>query len=322
MPRRNKFKRLKQKAKPAAMHGAVNPPVPNQPSKASFRIETSRKAWWESRLLSQVFPLAFLIASSFGANMLNDISPILGYLLLVTSFSIVFGHWTWKIVGWVGKYSKKSHLIQILLTSLVVLTTFITSPYYKDFFIKSTSSIEMPTFVNDSTQILVHYGSGEQAFWTQTTIGELKKGKQVPLRINDKEIFVVHVEQNKLYIDTMLFAGFHNQSQHIFSKPVEIRNNAFSRQPEGWKIYQNNMNLEIVNEAGIPVLLMQYESPYNITISGLFVTPMGICKVDNHDGAGYVLGDSLSELGEYRVNRVFIHSIIDLFRSERTYVLK
>ncbi|MFH1087351.1 MAG: hypothetical protein V1737_02040, partial [Chloroflexota bacterium] len=98
-------------------------------------------------------------------------------------------------------------------------------------------------------------------------------------------------------------------------------NNAFNRRPAGWKVYQNNTNLEIQNQDGIPVLLLQYKSPYTIIISGLFVTPMGICKVNNETGI-YMLGDSLAELGTYRVDRVFVHSIFDLFKSERTYILK
>lgn len=182
----------------------------------------------------------------------------------------------------------------------------------------------MPTFLDASTPIFVHYGTrANDYFYTNTTIEELKQeGGQVSLKINDQNIFFVHIEDNKLYIDTLLFAGFENQNQHIFSPPVVIQNNVFSKAPDGWKIYQNNMNLEIDNQDGIPVLIMEYKSPYSITISGLFATPFGICKVDNDPENIYKFGDTLSELGIYKVDRVFIHSIFDLFRSERTYILR
>lgn len=271
---------------------------------------------WNNYILRVIVSIALCVASNFGANMLNDISPIWGYLLLVSSFCIVFGYWAWKAIGWIAKHHRKIRLVQILATGLLIVIIFITSPYYKDYFIKSDSSIEMPTFVNDSTQILVHYGTrANDYFWTQTTIGELKQKPSAPFSINGQQIFTVYIEQNKLYIDTVVFAGYGNQ-------PVVIKNNAFSRKPDGWKIYQNSAALEILNENDIPVLILEYHSPYEITISGLFVTPMGICKVDNSEGNIFLLGDTLSELGTYKVDRVFIHSIFDLFRSERIYNLK
>ncbi len=198
---------------------------------------------------------------------------------------------------------------------LIVIATVLTAPYYISYFIKNQGTIEMPTFVDDSTQIQVHYGSAKQAFWTQTTIGKLKQeGSQSPLKINGQSVFTVHVHENRLYVDTMLFAGYGNP-------PVVIKDNAFSRKPEGWKIYQNSMALEIDNENNIPVLVLEYKSPYSIIISGLFVSPWGIVKVNNEAGSGYVIGDTLAELRTYKVDRLFIHSIFDLFKSERTYTL-
>ena len=143
----------------------------------------------------------------------------------------------------------------------------------------------------------------------------------MPFSVNGQDIFTLHVEQNKLYIDSMVFAGIQDPSRHIFNPPVIIKNNAFSRTPDGWKVLQNNMNLEIQNQDGIPVLLMEYNNPYRITISGLFVSPMGIVKVNNETGI-YMMGDTLTELGDYRVNRIFIRSFFDIFKRERAYNLQ
>jgi hypothetical protein len=207
---------------------------------------------------------------------------------------------------------------------IAILVFVFISPSFIGYFVKPQGGIEMSTFVDASTPITVYYGNRDQpVLYTKTTVGELEQGgEQVALKINGQPIFVVHIEDNKLYVDTLLFAGFEDQSQHIFSPPVVIHNNhIFGEKPDGWKTNQNKMNLEIDNGDGIPVLIMEYKSPYSIIISGLFVTPLGICKVSN-EGAIYELGDTLSGLGTYKIDRVFIHSIFDLFRSERTYILK
>jgi len=289
--------------------------IPNQATKATPNKGDKSKTW-KGNTWAAIISVAGMVVTTIVGNMLNNISPMWGYILFVSSLCIFSGYWAWKIIGWIGKRYHKIHLVRILTTILVVIIIFVTSPYYKDYFIRSNSSIEMPTFVDDSTQILVHYGTrANDYFWTQTTIGELKQEPQVALSINGQPIFTVHIEQNKLYIDTVVFAGYENQ-------PVVIKNNAFSGKPNGWKVHQNSTALEILNENNIPVLILEYKSPYEITVSGLFVTPMGICKVDNAEGNIFLLGDTLSELGTYKVDRIFIHSILDLFRSERTYIFR
>jgi len=293
-------------------------------TKQKRRKETKRPrttSKWTLLIFPAILSIAFFIFSNYGASMLTNVSPTWGYILFLSSTSIVLGWWMWKVIGWILRKKRFVNHIRAINVCFVVLVIMVTSPYYIDYFVKAQGSIEMPTFIDDSTQILVHYGNRENDwFYTRTTVGELKQKPEVPFSINGQNIFTVHIEQRRLYIDTLLFAGIENQEQHIFSPPVVIRDNAFSSKPDGWKVYQNNMNLEIVNQDGIPVLLMEYKSPYTIIISGLFVTPMGICKVNNETGI-YMLGDTLSELGIYKVDRVFIHSIFDLFKSERTYIL-
>jgi hypothetical protein len=297
-----------------------------KPAKTSVKThapkKTSNKQWWRY-IPSFIVTFALLIATTIGGNVLNGISTIGGFILFVSCLCIIFGYWTWVFIGWLrGRGGVAFTTIRIISTAVIIFVLIFSAPYYINIFIKNQGSIEMPTFRDNSTQVLVKYGSGRQAFWTQITVGELEQeGGQVPLKIDGYDVFKIHIDQNKLYIDTSLFAGIKSQSNHIFYPPVVITNNEISEKPDGWKIYENNMNLEIDNENGIPVLIMEYKNPYSIIISGLFVTPMGICKVDNENGSGYVLGDTLTQLGGYKVDNLFIHSIFDLFRRERTYNL-
>jgi len=298
--------------------------IPNQATKATPNKGDKSKTW-KGNIWPFIVSIAIFIASYYGGNVLNGISPVGAFILFILCLCIIFGYWTWVFTNWAKEWRPfGTRTRRVIIVGIIVFTIILTSPYYIDSFIKNQGTIGMPTFINDSTQIFVHYGTrANDYFYTKTTIGELKQeGGQIPLKINGQNVFEVHIEQNKLFIDTSLFAGIENQNQHIYSSPVVIKNNAYSREPDGWKIYQNSMNLEIDNQDGIPVLLMEYKSPYSITISGLFVTPMGICKVDNSEGNIFLLGDTLPELGTYKVDRVFIHSVFDLFGSERTYIFR
>jgi len=286
---------------------------------AKHRRTTSK---WTPLILPATLSIAFFIFSNYGASMLTNVSPTWGYILFLSSTSIVLGWWVWKVIGWTLRKNRFTTHIKAISVCFVVLAIMITSPYYIGHFVKAQGSIEMPTFIDDSAKIKVHYGNKTNEFmWAQKSIGELKQEPMTAFGINNQDIFYIHIEGNKLYVDTSLFAGIENQSQHVFSPPVVITNNAFSRRPDGWKIEQSNTALEISNENDIPVLILKYDSPYEITIWGLFITPMGICKVDNSEGTVFLLGDTLSELGTYKVDRIFIHSIFDLFKSERTYIL-
>jgi hypothetical protein len=274
-----------------------------------------------------IFPVMFWGASNYwGVPMLTDLSFTWGYVLFLLVNGAVLGWAIWVSVDWVCRklhYTKLAKQLKVISAFIAILVFVFTSPSFIGYFVKPQGGIEMPTFVDASTPITVYYGNRDQPIlYTKTTIGELEQqGEQVALKINGQPIFVVHIGDNKLYVDALIFAGVENETEHIFSPAVVIHNNhIFGEKPDGWNTYKNNMNLEIDNEDGIPVLIMEYKSPYSIIISGLFVTPLGICKVNNEGGI-YELGDTLSELGTYRVDRVFIHDFWDLFRSERTYIL-
>jgi len=262
--------------------------------------------------VSDVWWIPMIIKTSF----------ISGYVLFLISNGLLLGLVIYLSVRWLYRkhqlatFVKRVGIVSASVAFLVFMLFFSLS-LFSTYFATSQDGIEMPTFVDASTPITVYYGNRDDpVFYTKTTVGELEQqGEQVALKINGQSIFVVHIENDKLYIDTLVFAGVGNQS-------VTIRNSRiYGEKPDGWRTDQNKMNLEIQNQDGIPVLILEYESPYSIIVSGLFNTPLGICKVSN-EGAIYELGDTLSDLGTYKVDRVFLHYFWDLFRRERVYGLE
>ena len=250
---------------------------------------------------------------------MSTIIPNMGYIFPLIVMSICFGYWTWVLTGKVNKWHPfQTRIGRGISVFIVMMAIWSSSPLYVDYLrYQDTTGL----YVDDSKEVIVHFGSRENDwFYSKTTVGELKDQPNVPFGINGMNIFTLHIRDNTLYIDTKLFAGIADYQKHIFSPPVVIKDDGYKGVPDNWKVYQNKENLEIVNQDGIPVLIMERKKPYEITISGLFVTPMGICKVNNETGI-FMLGDTLSELGNYTVDRTFIHSPLDIFITERTYIL-
>ncbi|MFC2069935.1 hypothetical protein ACFLTB_02020 [Chloroflexota bacterium] len=110
-------------------------------------------------------------------------------------------------------------------------------------------------------------------------------------------------------------------SNPLLSNSVNFTNNALSRKIDGWDIRPSRIGYEVLNEENIPVLVIKYENPYQITISGLFLTPLGVMKVDNNDDVIFEFANSPSELGLYTVDIVKPHTVFDVFNKEKTYNL-
>lgn len=297
---------------------------PNKPPVQHTQSHVPKKRGISWYVIHAFASLSGLAVSTVAGNMLNGITSTWAFVVVMLALCILLGYWTWvltplaKNLPLIGK--REGRVASILV--VVCLVVFV-SPSYIGRVITNQGTIEMPTFVDASQLVTVHYGSAEQAFWTQVSIEQLEQeGGESPLKINGEEVFNVHINDRKLYIDAVVFAGIADPERHIFFPPIRITNNNIDGKPNGWMVFRNNMNLEIDNAQGIPVLVLEYKNPYQITISGLFDTPMGICKVDNHPGQGYAISDNLTGLGEYKVDRVFVHSIFDLFRRERTYTLR
>jgi len=339
----------------------------------------------KSTKITFLFSVSIFVAQNFwGASMLANLSPKLGYLLFLISNSAILGWWGWLLVGSIYKKQRFVKLIKSIGTLTFVILFILTSPLYVDIFVIPKGTIEFERPYYDSTQVTVRYGTREtDFFWTQKTIGELKQKSSVALNVNGHDIFNIYTDGRQIIVDAILFAGYENQivadyttigSMDKFSitmdgnfntdngsnkyyyrkrgvfelkmdsiesgkitasilgqptmiknkalaQPVTITNSALSREVEGWKIWKSSVGFEVTNENNIPVLVVEYKSPYSLTISGLFATPMGILKVDNSKDTIFSFGDSPFELGTYRVDRIRMYSVFDLFRPERTYIL-
>lgn len=311
-----------------------------------------------------IVSIAGFIFAYYGANPLSDIYPIWGYISFLTAATIIIGSWVWIVSGWFWGKRRFARLVKLMVVLVVIISIWATSPSYIDHFVRPQGTLEFPTWVNDSQQVLVHYGRRPaDFFWTQKTIGELKQKSNCSLKVNGQEIFTIHTDGKRLYVDAVLFAGYIEQTvpdyttigsltnfnieisgffvtdetavgknfqvktratevkNKALAPPVVIKNNGFDHQPPGWKVYQTNTSLEIDNEHGLPILILEYESPYDITISGLFLTPFGILKVDNTEDTIFEFADSPFELNVYRVDRVYRPSIYDWFKPEKVYIL-
>ncbi len=320
---------------------------------------------------SIILTIVSLIITTFVSNWLNSFSQFWAYILLLFSFSIglayfvrKIGIWmgrsNFKLINWITKNIFRVILVWILAFIIAIPTIIFTSPYYKDSLLPNNGSIELGPFGNDSAKVSIHYGKRtNDFFFTQETVGKLKQKPISVLNIDGQDILYVHIENDKLFVDAMVFAGYGDAIaiktftditlemsfsipiidnidisvplidqepslgiKNGLAQPVIIKNSDYSKKPNGWRIQRSDTALEITNENNIPVLVLEYRSPYEITISGLFVTNIGILKVDNSEGAIFKIANSLSEFGTYKVDRIFINSIFDLFSSERTYTFE
>ena len=107
----------------------------------------------------------------------------------------------------------------------------------------------------------------------------------------------------------------------ILNEPVLFRGNWLQELPAGWKKYERANAIEVRNEYDIPILVLEYKNPYEITISGLFISSFGIVKIDNDDDITFHFSSNLLDIGTYTINNIFIHNIIDYFVSEKSYIL-
>ena len=268
-----------------------------------------------------VVSIGLFYLSTIAGDRLMEYSLVFGFVFPIIVLCICVSYW---ILDFISRFLKwrlfYSFIIKVISVVLAIVLIWLAMPLYVDL-LPTKDTIEMPKWIDGNTEVQVHYGTRpDDWFYTKTTVAELSQKAGVPFAVNGQNIFTLHVDDNRIYIDTLLFAGIHDAEKHIFSPPVVIRKNMIIDKPDDWRLYLYNTGLEIQNQDGIPVLLMKYKNPYQITISGLFVTPMGICKVNNETGI-FILGDTLSQIGVYTVDMGLPRSIFDLFKKERTYIL-
>jgi hypothetical protein len=318
----------RKKARQRKKSVRVSPTQERRP--ANMSSQSNKESDRKRRQIMLLLSICLFVAENlWGTTMVAHLSLRWNCILFLLCNTVIIGWWVWLLVDRIYKKRFHAKMIKLAISFIpIALVLFITFPYYVDLLPKPQGTIQIPPYTPDSTQVIVSYGnrhvkSDYQTGDAITTIGELKQKPFVSLAINGRNIFSIHInEQREVSIDTMLFTGFYNESEHIFTRPVIVTDTAPDYLPNGWHIYQYPDSVEIDNQDGIPVLLMEYRKPYRIYISGLFVTPMGVCKVDNEPNELYILGDNMTQLGTtYIVDQVTIHSIPDLFRLEHVYDL-
>jgi len=317
-----------------------------------------------SYFMRAVVSIGAIYLSTIVGDKLMELSFVLGYIFPIIILSFCFGYWTWEFTCRFNKWKPFSSLIgKMISIFIVIVIIWLSMPLYIDYLPQQgRMEFEQPYF--DSTQVLVHYGTRKtDFFWTQTTVGELKKSSNVALNVNGQDIFKITTDGRQIFINAILFNGYTNKTMPDYAtigspdkfsiqmtgylntdavgypkyfdrkvpdiviknkalaQQVTITNNAFDWQPNGWRILNSSKAFEVINANSIPVLIVEYKNPYEITISGLFLTSFGILKVDNSFDTIFEFGDSPFELGTYTVDTIKPHSVFDLFRNEKTYIL-
>ena len=190
---------------------------------------------------------------------------------------------------------------------------------------------QSPLSVNGDDILFIHTDT-RRIFIDAVLLGGYKKHSFMNLQLARTEEFSI---SHNLYINTDIpgtivkeeLSGYIADNvtvQKIFDailkEPVLFRGN-WLQEPEGWKIYERATAVEIRNEYNIPIFVLEYKNPYEITISGLFISSFGIVKIDNDEDITFHFSSNLLDIGTYTVNNIFIHNIIDYFVSEKSYIL-
>lgn len=109
-------------------------------------------------ILPLLFTLAWFYVSTLGANVLNSLPYLVGYILFVLFSCIVIILWIWNIQNLSNRKIKHLRVIQISSTILAILMVVLLSPSYIDLVVKKNNTIQMPDVINKSTNVTVSLG--------------------------------------------------------------------------------------------------------------------------------------------------------------------
>ncbi len=274
---------------------------------------------WGKHISPNIYSTEVFIVTTIGGNALNNISSIWAFIVFIAGvcylFSSILPKYIWSGINKLSlKYTvvkdfkfKENAVKKISVFTLIVIILS-TSQFYVDLFIKNQGTMKLPTSYSYNDVITVHFG--KSVLVNHRTIGQLSQKPSSPLQVYGYDFFTIHIENEQIYVDTALYAGDNKT-------PVLVKNNKLIGNPNTWDINPTNTTIEVLNENKVPVLLVEYTSAFELTIWGLFDTPYGICRVDNHSFIPTM--PTLHELGEYKVKKLHIRNIIDLIWRERTY---
>ena len=97
---------------------------------------------------------------------------------------------------------------------------------------------------------------------------ELEKGPHSPMQVHGMDLFKVYLLNGHFYVDTTLYAGHNVPSVKIERNEVAMDNPYLDRN-------FTDRALEVVDQNGVPLLQMIFETDRQIVINGVFLSPDG-----------------------------------------------
>jgi len=159
-------------------------------------------------ILPFVVSVAAFVVSTYFGNKLNGVDPVLAYCVFVAALCVFFGYWTWRFVGRLGSRNQWIRRIRGIAVGGVVLVLLLSSPTYVSVFIKEQGSVELPILSDASTRVTISLGRRAEY---STSLSAVKQNQdQVPgsfLRVGQQDLFKAYVDNNRLCIDTAIYAG-------------------------------------------------------------------------------------------------------------------
>ena len=120
------------------------------------------------------------------------------------------------------------------------------------------------------------------------------------MRFETYQPFTLKKKGNRLLIDAVIY-GLDGKTN------AEVKENEVNIRPEiGWDRNWSDTALEVVDEAGNPVLQIIYQTPSRVRINGIFLTGNGqYCLLTNSVIVRARIGEVVSTEPEYRIPRLF-----------------
>ena len=196
---------------------------------------------------------------------------------------------------------------------------------------KLKTKSQSPISISGDNILLVHT-SGNKVYVDSVLFGGYKKRAFINLSLARTQNFTI---KHHLYLNSDISGYIIKEelreyvtdndtvktiADTLLFQPVQFKDN-WIELPENWRKYERATAVEIRNEYNIPVLVLEYKNPYEITVSGIFHSSFGIMKVDNEENITFHFSSNLNDISEYTVNNIFVHWLTDYFKSEKTYNL-
>lgn len=131
---------------------------------------------------------------------------------------------------------------------------------------QTTSEAPIPRFREKVESVTITVGTASM----QRPVEELDRVGFVPFVLPGTTPLKIYREQHTTYVDVTLYGGTNKP-------PLEIRRNEFvDRTPRGWDLNHSDTAIEVVNENGIPIFQLIYQTASRIQINGYLHHKQGV----------------------------------------------